>query len=70
VSLSYLGDVDNLEDAGEGAQVYERDDLRRGDVIEGPAIIMEKLSTTHVCTGQRATVGRYGEIVIRKGEKA
>ena len=70
VSLSYLGDLDDPADAGEHAQVYEREDLRRGDVIQGPAIITEKLSTTHVCTGQRATVGRYGEIVIRKGEKA
>jgi len=37
-----------------------------GDVIEGPAIIREELSTTQVCPGQTATVGSYGEIVIER----
>ena len=39
---------------------------RRGDVVTGPAIIAEKLSTTHVGAGQQATVGTYGELIIRK----
>jgi N-methylhydantoinase A len=45
---------------------YERDDLHRGDVIIGPAIIREPMSTTMVCLGQTATVGRYGEIRIER----
>jgi N-methylhydantoinase A len=61
VTLRYLGDGDELE-AGE----YERTDLKWGDEILGPAIIREDLSTTFVGANQRATVGRYGEIVIEK----
>ena len=48
------------------AREYDRAKLQSGDVIEGPAIIREELSTTQVCPGQRATVGRYGEIVIER----
>lgn len=66
VTLSYLGDLDKPEDTGTQADVYDRESLRHGDVIDGPAIIAEKLSTTHVGAGQRATVGQYGEMVIRK----
>ena len=64
VTLSYLGDLD--ADAGQQAGVYDREELRRGDVVTGPAIIAEKLSTTHVGAGQQATVGTYGELIIRK----
>jgi N-methylhydantoinase A len=63
VVLCYLGDQADGE--GESAAVYARADLRRGDVIEGPAIIREDLSTTHVGAGQHATVGRFGELKIR-----
>jgi N-methylhydantoinase A len=49
------------------AREYDRAKLQYGDVIEGPAIIREALSTTQVCPGQTATVGQYGEIVIEKG---
>jgi N-methylhydantoinase A len=46
------------------AGVYERGDLARADVIAGPAIIREDTSTTFIPVDRRATVGRYGEIVI------
>jgi N-methylhydantoinase A len=46
------------------AQEYQRDALRCGDRILGPAIVREELSTTHITAGQFATVGRYGELVI------
>ncbi|MGV7121267.1 hydantoinase/oxoprolinase family protein [Sphingopyxis sp. 550A] len=69
VTLRYLGD---LEDAsGEGrreAQVFDRAALCRDDRIEGPALIEEGLSTTHVGAGQYALVGRYGELLIRRSE--
>jgi hypothetical protein len=32
--------------------------------LTGPAIVREGLSTTFVCAGQRAEVGRLGEISI------
>lgn len=62
VVLRYLADGDG----GQQAAVYSRAALRAGDVLAGPAIIHEALSTTHIGTGQRATVGRFGELSIRK----
>jgi N-methylhydantoinase A len=55
-----------LTDHDVSAPVYDRTDLRAGDVIDGPAIIDESLSTTHLNTGQTATVGSYGELVITR----
>ncbi len=65
VTLNYLGDFEGDQERPQLAHVYARTSLRAGDVIEGPAIVTEDLSTTHVCAGQAASVGRYGEIVIR-----
>jgi len=67
-TLNYLGDLESAID-GVDAPVYDRASLCRGDVIKGPAIVVEELSTTHVCAGLRAEVGRFGELIIRKGEK-
>lgn len=64
-TLSFLSDADQV-----GVPVYDRAGLRRGDVIDGPAIVHEELSTTHVGSGQTCTVGRYGELVIRKAGQA
>ncbi|WP_026912113.1 hydantoinase/oxoprolinase family protein [Patulibacter minatonensis] len=60
VPLKYLN-PDETE-----AAVYSRDDLRAGDVIEGPAIIRETTSTTFLRAGQTATVGSRSEILIRR----
>lgn len=60
VSLRYLEDSD-IE-----ASEYQRDSLRRGDRIEGPAVIREAMSTTNVGRGQIVTVGEYGELVIER----
>lgn len=49
---------------------YEREKLPPGAVVTGPAVIREALSTTFVPPGQRATVGRVGEIVIERTESA
>ncbi|GLZ50267.1 5-oxoprolinase [Actinomycetospora sp. NBRC 106375] len=59
-TLRYLADDD------QPAPVFDRADLRAGDVVTGPAIIDESLSTTHVGTGQEAVVGGYGELVITR----
>jgi N-methylhydantoinase A len=66
VILRYLGNLGADGDSGQQADVYDRAALRAGDVLEGPAIVNEGLSTTHVGAGQRATVGRFGELIIRK----
>ncbi len=55
-----------VSDAEELAQIYAREDLRQGDEIHGPAIVREALSTTYITQNQLGTVGRYGEINIRR----
>jgi N-methylhydantoinase A len=58
-----------LRHYGEGplqAGEYTRSDLPTGAAVSGPAIIREGLSTTFVCPGQVATVGPFGDLVIRR----
>lgn len=55
-----------LTDEPVDAAEYDRESLRAGDVINGPAIIREPLSTTFMVPGQVAEIGRHGEIRIRK----
>jgi N-methylhydantoinase A len=43
---------------------YRRDDLCALDVIDGPAIVREAVSTTFVMPEQRLSVGRLSEMVI------
>jgi N-methylhydantoinase A len=43
---------------------YERLNLRRGDEIEGPAIVSEAASTTFVPAGRTLRVGKLGELVV------
>lgn len=57
----------HLDDGDITAAEYERDDLRGGDVVEGPAVIREPMSTTFVPSGLTARVGGVGEIVITRG---
>ncbi len=65
VTLRYLGDLE-VADGAQEASVYEREDLRAGDVIAGPAVVNESLCTTHIGVTQQASVGRYGELIITK----
>lgn len=44
--------------------VYHRERLRRGDVIEGPAIIEQLDSTTVLLPRQKAEVVRFGTLII------
>jgi N-methylhydantoinase A len=60
ITLRYLED-DDVE-----ALEYDRTALMLGDTIDGPAVIREPLSTTHLARGQRATVGELGEIIITR----
>jgi len=63
-TLRYIYDED-IE-----VNVYDRSELRAGDTIAGPAIVTEKLSTTHIVPGQTLTVGHYGEMVITRAERS
>ena len=55
-----------LEDEPIAAGEYQRENLRAGDRVEGPAVIHEPLSTTFMLPGQVATVGEYGELRITR----
>lgn len=50
------GDVEALE--------YDRAQLRHGDVLRGPTIVREPMSTTYVPAGRTLTVGAIGELTI------
>ncbi|MEJ2890329.1 hydantoinase/oxoprolinase family protein [Actinomycetospora aeridis] len=58
-----------LTDTDQQAPVYRRTDLRAGDELDGPAVIDEGLSTTHVGADQHLTVGRHGELVITRSAR-
>jgi N-methylhydantoinase A len=45
---------------------YQRENLKAGNIVRGPAIIREATSTTHVVAGQVAAIGGYGEILIER----
>jgi N-methylhydantoinase A len=46
--------------------VFDRDKLPAGGCFDGPALIEEPTSTTLVLAGQRATVDRFGLILIEE----
>lgn len=44
--------------------LYIREDLRAGDVVDGPAVIAEHTATSVIHAGDRLEVGNHGELVI------
>ncbi|ODU07711.1 MAG: 5-oxoprolinase [Pseudonocardia sp. SCN 72-86] len=68
-TIQYLGVGTDEPGGSVSAAEYQRSELLAGDVIAGPAVIREPLSTTFVVPGQTATVGRYGELRIRQDER-
>ena len=48
------------------AAIYERDKLRAGNRIEGPAIIVQMDSTTAIPPGWQATVDAVGNLVVER----
>jgi N-methylhydantoinase A len=51
------------------AVIYDRDKLRSGDKIKGPAIIIEMDSTALIHPGCEAKVDAYGNIIINQAKK-
>jgi N-methylhydantoinase A len=47
------------------ANIYDRGELRAGNVVRGPAIVTEMDSTTLVLPGHAATVHPSGSLLIR-----
>ena len=44
--------------------IYQRDLLRHGNVVEGPAVVLQMDSTTAIPPGWRAEVDGYGNLVV------
>jgi N-methylhydantoinase A len=59
--------IDDTGTAREAAE-HQREELRPGDRVTGPAVIREELSTTQVGVGQVASIGCHGEIIIEREE--
>jgi N-methylhydantoinase A len=57
-----------FDDAYHETPVYDRDALRAGNEIDGPAIVTEDDATVVVQPGHVARVDRYGNIEITRGE--
>ena len=53
-----------MKDLRKAAEIYDRSKLRRGDVIPGPAIVIEMDATTLIETGCVGTVDAVGNILI------
>ncbi len=48
-------------------ELYRRDALMMGDVIDGPALITEQVSTTFIAPGWRAMVDPVGNLMLERG---
>ncbi len=63
-------DVDYADDGEHPADVYDGDLLEPGMRFPGPAVVETKGTTTVIHPGNRVTVDRYGNLVIRLGDAA
>jgi N-methylhydantoinase A len=52
------------------ATVYQRDDLRRGQALHGPAIIEQEDTTTIVLPNWSATVDAIGNLLIARSKRS
>lgn len=49
------------------SRLYQRDDLRAGDIFSGPAVVAEYSATTLVPPGWKARVDPYGQLLLSRG---
>ena len=59
-----------MDGRNQAAVIYDRSKLRQGDIIPGPAIVVEMDSTTLIESGCLATVDAVGNILINLAEGA
>ncbi|MFA1545301.1 hydantoinase/oxoprolinase family protein [Actinomadura chokoriensis] len=58
-----------MDGASVPARIFDRSKLRAGDVVTGPAVVVEMDSTTLVLSGHAATVHPSGSLLIRPTEE-
>ena len=65
--------VDNVQMVVEGARrdipLYDREAMRPGQAIDGPAIVKEPTGTNIVEPGWRAEINAWGHLILRRTEK-
>ena len=49
------------------AVIWDREALKPGDAIDGPAIIEEAFATHYIATGWTAALGAAGAIIATRG---
>ncbi len=69
VASALIGDLE-VHLGGDGgsrrANVYDRERLPAGTVLDGPVLIEEPTATTLVLAGQRASIDRFGLVIIEE----
>ena len=53
-----------MDGKNQKASIYDRKKLKSGNVIKGPAIVMEMDSTTVILSKHKGKVDKYGNILI------
>ena len=53
-----------MDGKNQQATIYERTKLKYGNVINGPAVIMEMDSTTLILSKHKGKVDKFGNILI------
>lgn len=56
----------NKSQSDNPATIFSRDSLQEGELIEGPAIIKETISTTWLPRGWRCSVDSYGNLILQR----
>lgn len=52
------------------APIYRRSDLKPGNVVPGPAVVLENISTIVVEPGWQAAINAFGHVVLTREESA
>jgi len=55
-----------LFDINEEVDVWRRDDLKHGQIIDGPALIVEKVATTFIKPGWCCEKDKFGHLILRR----
>ena len=58
-----------VDDSDQQATIYDRNKIKAGNRIAGPAIVVEMDSTTLILPGHTGEVDKFGNILIRPDEK-
>ncbi len=54
-----------MDDRDQEAVIFDRSKLKAGNVVVGPAIVVEMDSTSLILSGHNGTIDEYGNIIIR-----